>query len=166
MLPSQHQHQTVVVSAAVLTVSDTRTPETDSSGRLIRELLEGAGHRVFDYAVVSDEAAWIAAQVERWCNNASCQAVIVSGGTGFAPRDVTCDAIEPLLERRLDGFGELFRSLSFAEIGPAAMLSGALAGMRNRKAVFALPGSSGAVRLAMEKLILPTLGHLTWLLNS
>ncbi len=148
------------VATAVVTVSDTRTLEDDSSGALIVELLEGAGHSVASRVIVRDEPGEIAAAVESATSREGVRAVIVTGGTGVAPRDVTPDTIEPLLDRKIPGFGELYRMLSYAEIGSAALLSRGLAGLREGRVVFALPGSRGAVRLAMEKLILPELGHL------
>lgn len=148
------------VAAAVVTVSDTRTLQDDASGALITELLEAAGHSVASRVVVRDEPAAITAAVESATSREGVSAIILTGGTGVAPRDLTPDAIEPLLERVIPGFGELYRMLSYHEIGSAAMLSRSLAGVVEGRVVFALPGSRGAVRLAMEKLILPELGHL------
>jgi len=148
------------VAAAVVTVSDTRTFEDDAGGALIVELLEAAGHSVASRVIVKDEPAEIAAAVERATSLPDVRAVIATGGTGVAPRDVTPEAIEPLLDRTIPGFGELYRALSYQEIGSAALLSRSLAGLRGGRVVFAVPGSRGAVRLAMEKLILPELGHL------
>jgi molybdenum cofactor biosynthesis protein B len=125
------------------------------------ELLEASGHRVATREIVKDDAGAIRAALERALARADCAAVILTGGTGVAPRDVTPEAIAPLLERPLPGFGELFRQLSFAEIGAAAMVSRALGGLARGKPVFALPGSRAAVRLGLERLILPELGHLT-----
>lgn len=147
------------VSCFVLTVSDTRTPATDTSGRAIRELLASAGHLADDSAIVRDEPALVADAVTREAA-AGRPVVIITGGTGLTSRDTSCEAVERLLDKRLDGFGELFRMLSYHEIGPAAMLSRATAGAVGRTAVFLLPGSERAVRLAMEKLILPELGHI------
>jgi molybdenum cofactor biosynthesis protein B len=148
------------VPTAVLTVSDTRTPETDTGGALVAELLEGAGHRVAWRRIVRDEASEITAAVAGALGDPAVRALVVTGGTGVAPRDVTPESVEPLLERSVPGFGELFRALSFAEIGSAALLSRALAGLARGRVVFVLPGSRGAVRLGMERLILPELGHL------
>lgn len=148
------------VVTAVVTVSDTRTLEDDAGGALIVELLEGAGHAVASRVIVKDEPTEIAVAVEAAAAREGIGAVIVTGGTGVAPRDVTPDTIEPLLDRIIPGFGELYRVLSYQEIGSAALLSRALAGLKDGRVVFALPGSRGAVRLAMEKLILPELGHL------
>jgi molybdenum cofactor biosynthesis protein B len=148
------------VAAAVVTVSDTRTLEDDAGGGLIVELLEEAGHSVASRVIVKDEPAEIAAAVQNATSRHGVRAVIVTGGTGVAPRDVTPDAIEPLLDRTIPGFGELYRTLSYQEIGSAALLSRSLAGLREGRVIFAVPGSRGAVRLAMEKLILPELGHL------
>jgi molybdenum cofactor biosynthesis protein B len=144
----------------VITVSDTRTLADDSGGALVCELLEAAGHEVALREIVKDEREAIRAALARALASADCAAVVLTGGTGISPRDVTPEAVEPLLERALPGFGELFRQLSFAEIGAAAMLSRALAGLARGKPVFALPGSRAAVRLALDRLILPELGHL------
>ena len=145
---------------ALLTVSDTRRPETDRSGGTARRLLEGHGHRVVDYAIVPDEPERIAERVLAWLERADCEAVIVSGGTGVSRRDHTVEALSGLIDVRLDGFGELFRTLSYQEIGAAAMLSRAMGGIAARKPLFALPGSPEAVALGLERLILPALEHL------
>jgi len=157
-----HPHAADPVSAgvALLTVSDTRTEETDRSGASARRLLTGAGHRVVDYRILPDEPDAIAEQVRRWLEREDCDAVIVSGGTGVSPRDRTPEALARLMDRRLDGFGELFRMLSYEEIGAAAMFSRATAGIGSGRPIFALPGSNAAVALALEKLILPELAHL------
>jgi molybdenum cofactor biosynthesis protein B len=148
------------VATAILTVSDTRTPESDSGGALLAELLAAAGHPLVSREIVRDDAEAIREAALAALARPEVRALIVTGGTGVAPRDVTPDALEPLLERVLPGFGELFRMLSFQEIGSAALLSRACAGLRGGRVVFVLPGSRGALRLAMEKLILPELGHL------
>ena len=158
-----HEHRRAApgrVPTAVLTVSDTRTLETDSGGALVAELLAGAGHPLVSRAIVRDDAGEIRSAALAALAQPEVRALIVTGGTGVAPRDVTPDALEPLLERTLPGFGELFRMLSWHEIGSAALLSRALAGLRGGRVVFVLPGSRGALRLAIEKLILPELGHL------
>jgi len=148
------------LSCALLTVSDSRTLEDDTSGNFMRDCLEAAGHRIVDRDIVPDDPdplrLWVLQRIAR----GQVDAIFVSGGTGVSPRDCTVETLEPLLGKVLTGFGELFRMLSFEEIGPAAMLSRALAGTADRTAVFILPGSSGAVRLAMERLILPELTHL------
>ena len=148
------------MATAVLTVSDTRTPETDTGGDRVAELLAADGHPVVSREIVPDEAAKIAAALAASLERDDVRAVIVTGGTGVAPRDVTPEAVEPLLDRVVPGFGELFRALSYADIGSAALLSRALAGLASGRAVFVLPGSRGAVTLAMEKLVLPEIGHL------
>jgi molybdenum cofactor biosynthesis protein B len=148
------------VGCGVVTVSDTRTLADDTGGALVCELLQGAGHRVVSREIVKDDAAAIRAALETALAKPECGAVILTGGTGVAARDVTPEAVAPRLDRPLPGFGELFRQLSFAEIGAAAMLSRALGGLANGKPVFALPGSRAAVRLGLERLILPELGHL------
>ncbi len=149
------------IRCGVITISDTRTPETDTSGAAIRSALEGHGHTIVRYAVARDEPAEIVVLV-RELAAAGCQAILTNGGTGIARRDSTFEAIDGLLEKRLPGFGELFRMLSYADIGPAAMLSRATAGTFGDALIFCLPGSTGAVRLGMEKLILPELPHLVW----
>jgi molybdopterin adenylyltransferase len=148
------------VGCFVLTVSDTKTPDTDTSGGIIRDLLTSAGHRVAGSAIVRDEPADVARVVREACADPGVQAVIVTGGTGITSRDSTYEAIEALLDKRLPGFGELFRMLSFQEVGAAAMLSRAQMGIHARRIVVSLPGSPNACRLALEKLLLPELGHL------
>ncbi len=148
------------IPTALITVSDTRTPETDTGGQRIADLLDAAGHPVVAREIVPDEGDRIAAALRRRLDDPGVSAVILTGGTGVAPRDVTPESVEPLLERTVPGFGELFRMLSFEDVGSAALLSRALAGIAAGKVVFALPGSRGAVQLAMEKLILPELSHL------
>jgi molybdenum cofactor biosynthesis protein B len=140
-------------------VSDTRTLETDTGGALVVALLEEAGHLVTDRRIVVDDVGSIREAVALGLDAEACGAVVLTGGTGVAPRDVTPEAVRPLLDRELPGFGELFRMLSYEEIGSAALLSRAFAGLRGPKAVFALPGSRNSVRLAMTKLVLPELGH-------
>jgi molybdenum cofactor biosynthesis protein B len=142
-----------------ITVSDTRTADTDASGRAIRELLERAGHDTVGYRLVRDEPAQVAAAVREALLEDRTQVVITTGGTGITSRDGTFEAIDGLFDKRLAGFGELFRMLSFQEIGAAAMLTRATAGTVGRKAVFVLPGAEHAVRLAMTRLIIPELGH-------
>jgi len=147
------------VGCFILTVSDTRTPETDTSGRVIRELLESAGHRVISSALVRDDPEQVTAMVRRQLADSATRVIITTGGTGITSRDGTFEAVDRLFEKRLTGFGELFRMLSFDEIGPAAMMSRAAAGTVGAKAIFVLPGSEHAVRLAMSRLIVPELGH-------
>ena len=141
-------------------MSDTRTVETDTGGARVAELLGAAGHPVVSREIVKDEPAEIAAALRALLDRDDVAAVIFTGGTGVAPRDVTPETIEPLLDRLVPGFGELFRWLSYQDIGSAALLSRALAGLAAGRVVFVLPGSRGAVDLAMEKLVLPELGHL------
>lgn len=148
------------IRCGVLTVSDTRSEANDTSGGYIRQALSAAGHQIVGYAIVKDDAGAIVEAVSKLA--AGCQVIITNGGTGIARRDNTFEAVDGLLEKRLPGFGELFRMLSYADIGPAAMLSRATAGVYGQALIFMLPGSTGAVRLAMERLILPELGHLVW----
>lgn len=154
------------VACAVLTVSDSRTPETDKSGQLICSLLTSAGHTLLDYQITPDEPEAIQAIVEDYGQQPAIAAVIINGGTGIAPRDTTYDAIARLLEKTLPGFGEIFRALSYEEIGSRAIASRAIAGTYQSMLIFSLPGSSNAVRLAMESLILPELQHLVNQLHS
>lgn len=147
------------VRVAVLTISDTRTETTDTSGGAIVELLQSQGHAVVARALVRDDPDAVTAFVRRQLTG-DAQAVITTGGTGITSRDSTFEAIDAMLDKRLDGFGELFRMLSYDDIGPAAMMSRACAGLAHRRVVIALPGSEGAVRLAMTKLVLPELTHL------
>ncbi len=150
----------LTAACAVLTVSDTRTAETDEGGRRIVAALEVAGHRVAERAIVPDEPTEVAARLSAWLAAGRVELIVTTGGTGVARRDTTVEVVERLLEKRLDGFGEIFRMLSYREIGAAAMLSRALAGTVGGVALFALPGSKAAVRLAMEELVVPELPHL------
>lgn len=149
------------VRCFVLTVSDTRTESDDRGGALIREILTANGHEIVGYRIVRDEKV----EIEQAVRDASegirdPEAIVVTGGSGIGPRDVTPDALKPLLTKEMPGFGEVFRVLSFHEVGAATMLSRAFAGVMGRTLLFVLPGSTNAVRLAMEKLIAPELGHL------
>ncbi len=163
----QHKEQARQhVACGVITVSDTRTEETDKSGRLIRELLNEAGHGAEAYHIIKDDPNQIRPLLERLLEEDGIEAIIINGGTGVARRDMTYDVVERMIEKELPGFGELFRMFSYEEIGSAAMLSRAVAGTRGNKALFSLPGSSGAVRLAMERLILPELPHIVYELNK
>ncbi len=157
--------QVLTVTCAVVTVSDTRSESTDKSGQLIQQLLRDAHHTVGAYTIIKDEPAQIQRELTQLEKNSNLDAVIFNGGTGIAPRDTTYDAIEKLLEKTLPGFGELFRFLSYQEIGSRAIASRAVAGVYQSKLIFSVPGSSNAVRLAMEKLILPELSHLVSLLR-
>ena len=149
-----------------MTVSDTRTAESDASGARIRTALEGAGHRVVSYAILPDEPARIRRHVEDALADQAVRAVIVNGGTGIAPRDTTYEALVSLFEKRLEGFGELFRMLSWEQVGAAAMLSRAAAGVARGKILVSLPGSPDAVGLAMDRLLVPELGHMARLLEG
>ncbi len=159
--PEEHKASAPVsVGCFVLTVSDTRTPQNDTGGALIRELLSAAGHVVVGSTIVRDEPSDVARVVREACANARVQVVILTGGTGITSRDSTFEAVEALLDKRLPGFGELFRVLSYEQVGAAAMLSRAQMGIHARRVVVSLPGSPNACRLALEKLLLPELGHL------
>ncbi len=147
------------VTAAIVTVSDTRTYKTDDSGRLIEELLTAKGHKVVRHGLCLDDPSRIEDEL-RASLATGCGVVIFNGGTGIAPRDVTIETVAPRFEKRIGGFGELFRQLSYKEIGSAAMLSRAVAGTMGEAVVFCLPGSPEAVLLAMKDLILPELSHM------
>jgi molybdenum cofactor biosynthesis protein B len=149
-----------VVGCFVITVSDTRTEKDDESGGLIASLLEAEGHRLIRRKIVRDEPDEIRGLLDAGMKDPMVDAIILTGGTGISKRDQTYEAVQSFLEKRLDGFGELFRFLSYQEIGSAALLSRAAAGVAGGKAIFSLPGSRAAVRLAMEKLILPEIGHI------
>jgi len=155
-MPTPHHRDAPArVRCFVLTISDTRTPATDASGDAIAALLTDGGHDLAGRALVRDEPD----EVREVLGGVDADVLITTGGTGISSRDSTYEAIASLLDKRLDGFGELFRMLSYEQIGAAAMLSRAVAGTKGKMAVFALPGSEAAVRLALEKLILPEIGH-------
>lgn len=154
------------VRCAIITVSDTRTEETDTSGRRIKELLAAHDHPVVAYQILKDEPEQITAAVQALLERSDVDAIITSGGTGIAPRDTTFEAIQELLEKEITGFGEMFRMLSYEDIGTAAMLTRATAGVANGKVIVSLPGSTGAVELGMSKLVLPELGHMMFLLRG
>jgi molybdenum cofactor biosynthesis protein B len=154
------------IGCAILTVSDTRTDQNDASGHLIRTLLEAAGHPIRLHEIVPDEPVAIRSAVSAAVDRGDVLALVVTGGTGIAARDVTVESVADLWSHELPGFGETFRALSFAEIGPAALLSRATAGVIAGKFVVLLPGSTAACRLALERLIVPVLGHVTVLLGA
>ena len=155
-----HPDAAIAVKCAVLTVSDTRTPDTDKSGNLMRSQLMAAQHQVVEYALLKDEPEQVRQQILAWVAVPKLDAILVNGGTGIAPRDTTYEAISGLLTKTLPGFGELFRMLSYEQIGSRAMASRAIAGVCQSTLIFSTPGSSKAVELAMDKLILPELIHL------
>lgn len=148
------------VRCFVITVSDTRTEDTDTGGRAAVDLLTAAGHHVAGKIIIKDDASLVRNTVERQLANTGVDVIITTGGTGISSRDTTFEAVSALLEKRLDGFGELFRMVSYQEIGAAAIMSRATAGLAAGHIVVCLPGSEAAVRLGIEKLLLPELGHL------
>jgi len=158
----RHAHTNLKVG--VITASDTRTLDTDESGRLIRILFEGAGHQVTYYEILPDEREKISAAIAD--NLPNLDAIVVNGGTGISARDGSMEVVKSLIDKELDGFGEIFRMLSFNEIGSAAIMSRAIAGVRGGKFIAALPGSPDACRLAMEKLIVPEIGHIVSILGK
>ncbi|MEA5418948.1 MogA/MoaB family molybdenum cofactor biosynthesis protein [Spirulina sp. CCNP1310] len=153
-------NQPITARCGILTISDTRTPENDTSGQAIQDLLTAQGHKIAAYQLCPDDPDQIRAQVIAWGDEPEIDLVITNGGTGIAPRDCTVAAIAPLLTRNIPGFGELFRMLSFEQVGSRAMASQALGGMMGKILVFALPGSTKAVTLGLERLILPEISHL------
>jgi molybdenum cofactor biosynthesis protein B len=157
----QHRQEAPTsVRCMIITVSDTRTMETDKSGQLIKQLLMGGGYEIVDYRIVKDEYAHIQALVREAEANESVEAVLLNGGTGIAMRDTTYEAVRDVLDKEMPGFGEVFRYLSYVEdIGSAAILSRAVAGVCGNTAVFSMPGSTGAVKLALSKIIVPELSH-------
>lgn len=163
------QHQKIKVEhvrCGVLTISDTRTEDTDKSGQWIRSELDRAGHTIECYEIIPDEPEQVRRRVLSLCEGRSCQAILLTGGTGLSPRDTTYEAVSSLVEKRLTGFGELFRMLSYEQVGSSAMLSRAIAGVCHSTVIFSMPGSTTAVELAMQKLILPELKHLVALLQQ
>lgn len=160
----KHAHPDV--NCAVITVSSTRSEETDMSGKAIISLLESAGHRAGRYCIVKDDESQIRTGLENALGDKDVDAVIINGGTGIGSQDVTIEAVKPLLEKELVGFGELFRYLSFKDIGSPAMLSRALAGVNCGRIVICLPGSTSACVRAMESLIIPELGHMVYELQK
>jgi len=144
----------------VLTCSDTRTRETDTSGKLICHLLKEHGHIIVDYQILKDEPRDITVRLHESTQSDVSRVIIINGGTGISRRDSTFEAVDGFLEKRLEGFGELFRYLSYQDIGSPAMLSRATAGIHGKHVIFSIPGSQGAIKLAMDRLILPEIGHL------
>lgn len=160
---SEKEHKRLApkqVRCKVITISDTRTKESDKSGMLMIDYLENSGHILVDYEIVLDEQSSIKKAIIKGCLNEEIDVILTNGGTGIAPRDVTIETVAQVIEKEIVGFGEIFRMLSYTEdIGSAAILSRAIAGVAQGTAIFSTPGSTGAVRLAMEKLIIPELNH-------
>ncbi len=158
---SEHDlHQYIKTNFAILIVSDTRNEKTDESGKIAKKLVSDYGHQVFAYKIIRNNKSLIQTTVNEMLQNPEINVIVTSGGTGISKRDVTVEAISELLDKKIEGFGELFRKLSYQEIGEAAMISRATAGAINGKIIFCLPGSKNAVKLAFSKLILPGLGHI------
>jgi molybdenum cofactor biosynthesis protein B len=166
---SVHKHRESApehVRVAVLTISDTRTPETDTGGETVEELMRVAGHEIADRSIVRDEASSIRTKLVDLLARPDVDAVVTTGGTGISARDTTYEVVDRMLEKKLDGFGEIFRMLSYEEIGAAAVLSRAVAGAVGTKFVACLPGSRNAVRLATEKLLAPEISHVVFELRK
>ena len=169
MSESVHRHRESApehVRLAVLTISDTRTPENDTGGDTIEELMRGAGHEIVERRIVRDDAARIRTEIVNLLARPDADAVITTGGTGISARDTTYEVVDRMIEKKLDGFGEIFRALSYDEIGAAAILSRAVAGTVGTKLVACLPGSRNAVRLAVEKLLVPEISHVIFELRK
>ncbi|RSL34787.1 molybdenum cofactor biosynthesis protein MoaB [Salibacterium salarium] len=160
-----HEHKNdapSTVNCAIITITDTRTPVNDKSGQLIQDILQTSDYSVIDYNVIKDEYENIQSLIQQLAENKRVNAILLNGGTGISKRDTTYEAVRDILDKEMPGFGELFRYLSYVEdIGSASILSRATAGVYNNTAIFSMPGSSGAVRLAMNRLIVPELGHVT-----
>jgi molybdopterin adenylyltransferase len=160
---TQHRSQSPKsIRCAVITVSDTRTLETDRGGQLVAQMMEAAGHAVAAREIVPDDPARIGPLIERLANPAEIDAILITGGTGITARDQTFETVSGLLDKTMPGYGELFRMLSYEDIGPAAMLSRAIGGVIDEVILLTMPGSMAAVQLAMEKLIVPEIGHLVY----
>jgi molybdenum cofactor biosynthesis protein B len=163
MSPAEKEHKALAprsVRCFVLTVSDTRTESNDTSGQAIVDLLERAGHPISGRTIVRDDAESVRDTIVRQLASPDVQAIIITGGTGITSRDSTYEAVSAMLQKRLDGFGELFRMLSYEQIGSAAIMSRACAGLSSGRIIVSLPGSEAAVRLAMERLLIPELAHM------
>lgn len=159
---NHRRHGAKNVVLAILTVSDTRNRRTDETGRILRQAFEKAGHKVIRQGIVKDERREIHAWLKDALMDSRIHLIITNGGTGIARRDVTVETVRPLLEKELSGFGELFRMASYKQIGSAAMMSRALAGISNHKILVCIPGSPDAAKLALSELLLPEIGHLVW----
>jgi len=158
-----HEHKThenKTVGCAVLVTSDSRTEETDESGKLIKQRLLDKGHKVVYYTILKNDAAVLKNKIIELIKQEEVQVIITSGGTGLSHKDVTVDTVQSMLEKQLDGFGELFRQLTYQELGTASIMSRATAGIINGKVIICFPGSLGAATFAMDKIILPEIGHL------
>jgi len=160
---TEHFHDAgfIPLRIAVLTVSDTRTEETDKSGRILKEAAEAAGHRVVEKAIVRDDIYQMRAIFSRWIADPEVEVIISTGGTGITGRDSTPEAVAPLIEKPIEGFGELFRLVSMEEIGASAIQSRAIAGLTNQTLIFCLPGSTGACRTGWDRILKAQLDHQT-----
>lgn len=160
----EHRHLAprTTLCCAVITITDSRDEKSDETGRVARELLSEAGHKVVEYRLVRNDISQIRSIAQELLKSADVQLILMSGGTGIGRRDVTVEAVEPLIEKRVEGFGELFRQLSFKEIGGASMLSRAMGAVAGGKILFCVPGSEKATRLALSQLIIPQLNHMMW----
>ena len=156
----EHKKDFIPLRVLVITISDTRTKQTDKSGQKMTELLQGQQHQIIGYELVKDDKEAIEAALLKGCQDPQVQVILMNGGTGLSNRDVTFEILEQMIEKPIPGFGEIFRMLSYEEIGSSAMLSRATAGITQKTVIFSTPGSTGAVTLAMEKLILPEMGHI------
>jgi molybdenum cofactor biosynthesis protein B len=157
----EHKHKSLrSVTCAVIIISGTRTEQNDESGKLITQALENNDHKITSFSILKNDAASILKKLDQLLGEESLQVIITSGGTGASHLDITIETITPTLDKKLDGFGELFRFLTYQEIGTGSIMSRAMAGVVGGKVVICLPGSVEAVRLAMEKIILPEIGHL------
>jgi len=159
------KHSIKNINFAIVTISDTRTKQNDLSGILIQEILKNNGHNINHYEIIKDDKKEIMSKAKNILSIDDIQAIIFTGGTGISSRDITIESIKPLIQKELPGFGEIFRMLSMDEIGSAAIMSRAIGGIADDKIIFCIPGSKGAVKLAMEQLILKECGHMLWEIN-
>ncbi len=162
MSDEHRRDQRLETSFAILVVSDTRTMETDRSGKIAMEIVASEGHTTEAYDIVKNDEGEVRTAITGYINDPSIRVILTSGGTGVGRKDITADTIDPLLDKKLDGFGEYFRRLSHDEIGLAGIYSRAVAGLVGNKAIFCLPGSKNAMVTALKKIILPSIGHLLW----
>lgn len=162
MSDEHRRDQRLETAFAILVVSDTRTKETDWSGKIAMEMVESEGHTVEGYDIVKNDEGEVRTAITGYFNDPLIRVILTSGGTGVGRKDITADTVEPLLDKKLDGFGEHFRRLSYEEIGLAGIYSRAVAGLARNKAIFCIPGSKNAMLTALKKIILPSIGHLLW----
>jgi molybdenum cofactor biosynthesis protein B len=157
-----HERSRKNVNVAIVVVSDSRTQDTDESGKVASDLLEKKGHTIVEHRFIGNDSDAIANTLSEMTNRADIDVVLTIGGTGISRRDITVDVLSPLMEKKLEGFGEMFRTMSFGQIGAGALMSRSTAGVINGKVVLCLPGSTAAIRLAVKRIIIPEIGHMVY----